>query len=54
MTEEQKDRLWELIDTFAGANQVLAISGIYGNYEPEEFDELRRAKADLNDFMESI
>lgn len=54
MTEEQKDRLWELIDTFAGANQALAISEIYGNYEEEEFEDLRQAKADLNDFMESI
>ncbi len=54
MTEEQKSKLWQLIDEYAGANQVLAISGIYGNYEQEELDELRQAKLDLDVFMETI
>ena len=54
MSEEQKCRLWELIDAYYGAGQVLAISGIYDNYEEEEFDDFRQAKANLNIFMESI
>ena len=54
MTEEQKSKLWQLIDDYAGAEQVVAISCIYGNGEPEEYDELIRSKNAISEFMETI
>lgn len=44
ITEEQKTKLWQLIDDYAGAEQVVAISAIYGNGLPEEYDELIRSR----------
>lgn len=54
MTEEQKSKLWQLIDDYAGAEQVVAISCIYGNGLPEELDELQRTKDAISDFMETL
>ncbi|WWS24958.1 hypothetical protein vBKpnAMK5_00276 [Klebsiella phage vB_Kpn_AM_K5] len=54
ITEEQKTKLWQLIDDYAGAEQVVAISAIYGNGLPEEYDELIRSKNAISDFMETL
>ena len=54
ITEEQKTKLWQLIDDYAGAEQVVAIIAIYGNGLPEEYDELIRSKNAISDFMETL
>lgn len=55
ITEEQKTKLWKLIDDYACAEQVVAISAaIYGNGLPEEYDELIRSKNAISDFMETL
>ena len=54
ITEEQKAKLWQLIDVYAGAEQVVAISSIYGNGLPEEYDVLIRSKNAISDFMETL
>ncbi|WKV23460.1 hypothetical protein SEA1_gp0112 [Salmonella phage SEA1] len=54
MTEEQKTHLWKLIDDYAGADVTVAVSEIYDNGEPEEFENLRRAKDAIDNFMETI
>lgn len=48
ITKEQKNKLWQLIDDYAGAEQVVAIS------LPEEYDELIRSKNAISDFMETL